>query len=374
MAKTTFTRRQFYDLIWSESLAAISRKYNISYTSLRDVCQEMKIYLPENGYWSKLKFGKTVHVSEFRETTDGLQDISLWLRTDEEGEEYFSKDATQLKKNKFEIAKKIKSLELISLKTVPEDQLITKTKKYFDQSKKSDWKFTRPDKTLDILVSVDLRPRALMVMNKFIAMMKACGHAVIINNNLTYAIINNEELEISLREKSTRVTIVDKSWNHTELKPTGLLNFRYGKSYDVKEWVDNNILIEDRILDIISALELIALKEKNKRHEYEIYHAEQKRLELIKKNLQARKEKELLDFKNTFQLASRFQKAIELRNYINTFEDYSVKDNSLTDVVKNWIDWARKKADWYDPFIDTKDELLDEVDKNTLTFKNQNHW
>jgi len=31
----------------------------------------------------------------------------------------------------------------------------------------------------------------------------------------------------------------------------------------------------------------------------------------------------------------------------------------------------RKKADWYDPFAESYDELLHEVDKEELTFKKQ---
>lgn len=30
---------------------------------------------------------------------------------------------------------------------------------------------------------------------------------------------------------------------------------------------------------------------------------------------------------------------------------------------KIWIEWTRKKADWYDPNIEQEDELLGNVDK-----------
>jgi len=41
-----------------------------------------------------------------------------------------------------------------------------------------------------------------------------------------------------------------------------------------------------------------------------------------------------------------------------------------------WIEWARKTADWYDPHINGDDDLLSDVDKETLTFdrRSKNYW
>ena len=181
-------------------------------------------------------------------------------------------------------------------------------------------------------------------------------------------------MEISLRERSTRKTIIATPYNHTELIPTGKLVFKYKKGHFGREWADNSILIEDRLSDIVSELEKIAQGKKYNREDYERRRVENIRLEIIKKELQARKEDELKNFKNTFQLANRYQKANDLRNYINTFEENAIKNNSLSEEKQNWIEWARKKADWYDPFIEAEDELLGEVDKDTLTFKNQRGW
>jgi len=73
-------------------------------------------------------------------------------------------------------------------------------------------------------------------------------------------------------------------------------------------------------------------------------------------------------------LLSVIKKADDLRKYINIFEENAIKNNTLTEEKQNWIEWARKKADWYDPFINAKDELLEDVDKDSLTFKNQRSW
>ena len=308
MGKTTFSRKQFYDLVWSESLAAISRIYFISYTSLREVCKEMNITIPANGYWSKLKFGKPVEIYKLQETTKGKLEISLWLRSDEDGEEYFSGNVSQLKKNKSKIAKKNKLLESKKAKLAI-DPLITRTREYLTQKRDySNWSYDLKKNTLDISVSKNILPRALDIMNRFIHILKDRGYSIIEKYYQTYAVINNEELEISLRERSTRKTIIATPYNHTELIPTGKLVFKYRKGYFGREWADNSILIEDRLFDIVSELEIIALRKKNDRENSERRRVENIRLEIIRKELQARKEDELKNFKNTFQLAKRYQK------------------------------------------------------------------
>ena len=45
-------------------------------------------------------------------------------------------------------------------------------------------------------------------------------------------------------------------------------------------------------------------------------------------------------------------------------------DNDLT----NWLKWARKKADWYDPFVEEDDKLLEDVDREKLTFKEKSTY
>ena len=58
MKEVTMTRQDLYDLVWKESMLALSKKYVISGTGLKKKCRALKIPVPEMGYWAKLKFGK----------------------------------------------------------------------------------------------------------------------------------------------------------------------------------------------------------------------------------------------------------------------------------------------------------------------------
>ncbi len=64
--------------------------------------------------------------------------------------------------------------------------------------------------------------------------------------------------------------------------------------------------------------------------------------------------------------SARWHKAVNLRNYINEVEAKAKVENRLNDELQSWLSWARKKADWYDPFTETPDELLQDIDRETL--------
>ena len=79
-----FSRKDLYDLVWSDSLTALSKKYNISDNSLRKVCKRMDIPLPDQGHWNKIKAGKKTRVKPFSATSDGEQQLSISLRVEGE--------------------------------------------------------------------------------------------------------------------------------------------------------------------------------------------------------------------------------------------------------------------------------------------------
>jgi len=64
METIELTRKELYDLVWQESLTALSKKYALTYDGLRKICKNNNIPTPQNGYWSKLKFNKPVVIEK----------------------------------------------------------------------------------------------------------------------------------------------------------------------------------------------------------------------------------------------------------------------------------------------------------------------
>jgi len=64
--------------------------------------------------------------------------------------------------------------------------------------------------------------------------------------------------------------------------------------------------------------------------------------------------------------STRLHKAQYIRSYIEQFEQHAYKTNTLNDEKKEWLEWAREKADWYDPFIEKEVKLLEDLDRDTV--------
>jgi hypothetical protein len=54
----SFTRRQLYDLVWSEPISAVAKRLAVSDVWLRKKCVSAEIPTPAAGFWAKKKAGK----------------------------------------------------------------------------------------------------------------------------------------------------------------------------------------------------------------------------------------------------------------------------------------------------------------------------
>ena len=71
------------------------------------------------------------------------------------------------------------------------------------------------------------------------------------------------------------------------------------------------------------------------------------------KKIDKEKEQEIRLVKELVNKAEDYRIAKEIREYIQ-----AMIDSGNEDITPEWIEWALKKADWYDPSIATEDEYL----------------
>jgi len=373
MKEVKLTREELYNLVWSESLLSLSKKYVISDVGLRKKCIKMAIPLPDLGYWTCVQFGKKLPSKKPLPESKGDNCVILMLR--EEG------DNKDIDSNIVKLSTLIEEVEKdsrLNLK-VPErltnpDKIIISVKD--DLYKKHIWRkddsvVTSSSGFLSISVNPKNVSRALRLLDTLIKALRFRGHNFANKNGNVYVVIGEEEMMLSCREKHSKEIIKEKYGDRTITKPNGILSIRMEESYNVKEWIDGKILLEEQLSKIIASIELKGLKLKEERIAREKYWAEQKEKDRIAKELQDRKEKELNDFKEIFRMAQRHEKAEAIRRYAQKFENWIISKSTMTDELLNKIEWMRKKADWYDPFIEAYDELLNDIDREELKLTKQ---
>ena len=131
----------------------------------------------------------------------------------------------------------------------------------------------------------------------------------------------------------------------------GRIRIVFGEKDFIRD--SENEKLENRLGDI-----LIRLYEKSEesRVARERREEEQRRREEEEKRqeeLRRRKELEIAHTKELVNLADDYRIASEIRAYIN-----ALVESGSQEATSEWIEWARKKADWYDPTIARDDEYL----------------
>lgn len=366
MNTVVITRNELYDLVWTEPMIKLSKKYVISDVGLRKICINMDIPLPRAGHWMKLQAGKKVPKQKLSENYNGKTEVKLELR--EEGKVYNTGILSETNKVQNEIKANFGNELKISERLTARNPLIIAAKQSLSQKNKS-YRFQGLIETgkgiLDIQVSVANVSRALRFMECLLKMLSLRGHNVEVNSQGTYAIVDGEKIKMICREKCKRVVSTKYSWNSHEFHANGILSFKTD-GFHGGEWVDGNKLIEEHIPAIIAKME-ISVKDlhriqKESRDHFAALDAERRKVEAIK----LQKDKELADFKSLLSEANRWHNVQLLRNYLEACEQKAKQDNTKTADFDQWFNWAKKKTDWYDPFVNSSDELLEDFDKVSL--------
>lgn len=377
MTVKTLSRKELYDLVWSKPVTHIAKAYGFSDNGIRKICKKHNIPLPKSGYWAKVKYNKKVKKEKLPK-----QETNPLIKLEKTNPALFS--CNHILSEMAIRKKELKEIEELSF-IVPDrlskpHKYVVATKEYHKKlkivHKRGGWR-NEIDNTdvLSVSVSDNILSRGLRIFDTLIKVFEKRGYTVNIDNK-TEVVIKEQTYAIRITEKTKRVKREDNSsWDSYDYVPTGRICLKIDDSYPVKEWADSKTkLLEDRILDILAWLESRAKRDEERAREHEIRREQQEIQRVKQEELQKLKDDELTNFEGLFHTASRWHKSQYLRNYIKEFEEYAIKSNTLDSEKKEWLKWAKEKADWYDPFIEKDIELLKDIDRDTLKLIKKKYW
>lgn len=386
------TRKQIYDMLWTDGIGKTEQALGLKYLELKEICEAFDIPRPSSGYWTSLKLGKVTEKTALPTSKDD----SVLINTND----YIKKKIQRDKPTKVEPLKdatgkyntRILPPEGGDIKPpykVPDvlyakDPLILDTIAKLREShfrNTNPWNAKNPfkckaDKWLSMRVSKELEDRAIRIYATIIKAAESKGYEVKIvkegsqhyQDCTTFIVIRGHKIQTYLREATKQgVAILKFECDEYER--------HYGSSYDRCAAQDTKYTkLEDKIEQIINVLEEIAdnrdererqrkLEEERKRQE-----EERKRLEEEeRKRLQALKDAELEKVKELIFKADRLKISKLIREYIEEFTLYMQEQGISCDMdMENEIEWMKKKADFVDPFVNFPDDLLSEEDIETI--------
>jgi hypothetical protein len=68
------SRKELYDLVWSELLMALCSRFGISDVALKKTCARSEIQTPERGYWATKDAGKLTFQVALPKRPPGMDD------------------------------------------------------------------------------------------------------------------------------------------------------------------------------------------------------------------------------------------------------------------------------------------------------------
>lgn len=359
------TRKKLYDLVWSKPITQLAKNYNVPESTLRKSCLENDIPLPVNGYWSKLRFNKTVVIEELPVPGNYNQEIELNYQgrnkvlkvADDEVEDHIEVQISE----EFEKLKLNSSLLLVPKQlrnSVPKIKALHKALK--DERPSEGWLFNWEER-FDIKVSPTGLNRALRILNTLLILFKELNWQVDTSFE-TKIVAEGEALPFSFREKRKRTHEIDKrGWSQAKYTPTGVFTIAIGK-YPSRVFSDGRIPLEKRLGAIVDYIANTARKEKQERLEREERRRKREEEELIRRKAKQRADEE---FQNIIILRNRaflWQEAQNIESYISCLESQP----DLSHEQSNYITWAKRKVNWLNPLADQSDNILSEEYKVKL--------
>lgn len=409
MTKKTMTlsRQQLYDEIWKVSVAGVARKYNLNYSKLIAKCREANIPFPSSGYWTKKNLGKDVSGEVVALPPSDNKDVELLLAgvklekkkkaTLKEPNADESNNDTETARETIEESdvddtvltfldgtEKKRILQVSSELSIRDkkrlhEQLIKyrnsiiewkrKKKEAHDQRRHNK---TENEPVFFNEISEESQQRAFLILDALFCAVEKLGGEV--NADLSMHVMEDivririaegqDKIKHELTKQEARELVEYNDQikrNKWAPKPqirkydyvyNGKLRIIFGDGEYIRD--SEKEKLEDRLGDILLRIyeksDEIRIQRERLEEERRRQEEEARRKEEIRKQKEdeARRTKELLNQAEDYKIAC------EIRQYIAAV----AQQKDITPEIAEWLAWAKKKADWYDPIIAAEDEYL----------------
>lgn len=384
----TYNREKLYEEVWAQSVVKVAEQYGVSDVAIHKVCKLLNIPTPPLGYWAKIRAGAKIKKTPLPKTQGRAETIGA--KTFEGVKEKSTDPAKQLLEflPDTEREKVLRSAEEIMMpaenaqlhKKIAAYRAVIKEWNQKDRKsevaqRKRDYNYSPP--FLAGVISNDSLPRVYRILDALFRQIESLGGSV--NDNLSLR-IRNEHVRIEIAESQGKLDHVI-----TKQEAQALIKYRDEKrhsswasepqirKYDYvfngklrinicqgKYFRDTDkIIVESRLGEM-----LIELYE-----EYEVVRfAREAREQAARERAEAERRKEErrkrynIEVERTIALENEaldYETACRIRAYAKAVET-SDGQGGLDDETVAWVDWAMKKADWFDPTVAREDELLGE--------------
>ncbi|MDT3698852.1 MAG: hypothetical protein RO469_05435 [Thermincola sp.] len=375
-----YKRETLYKEVWEKPVTEVAKKYGVSDVAIHKVCKSLDVPTPPNGYWAKVYAGKPVTKTPLpktdkpavkhgirpgRENVSRIEGEPLKFLNDEEQTIILAiANQIQLRDEGARMHPKI----IAHRRKISEWY---KNRKRDSGAYRSN-RYNNNSPFLAEAVSEETLPRIFHIIDSLIHAMEPLGCSL--TDDIKF-IVMGETVSLQITEAKDQVDhIITKEENMLLLKyedekkryswaskpnirkydhiyngrigitVQNLKNFRDCKSY----------VVEDRLGDILIQMYEASNALRLEREAKEEAERKRKEEERLREEHRQRYNLEVDRTLALTNLAEDYDTASKIRRYVSAVE----ASGNMDEKTLAWIEWAKAKADWYDPTVAGEDEFF----------------
>lgn len=370
MSRTTISREQLHEEVWSKPIVQLAKTYGLSDVGLAKLCKRHDIPRPPRGYWARLEAGQSPRKTPLP-PSDGTVEIVISL-PDEDSK------AVKVKTRIREIVeeeKPDKTSIVIAENLRGAHPLVLAAREELSRAKRgeSGLLVCEDELSLNISVSKDQLQRSLLIFDALLKTLESRRYDVAKGPQVT---ILGECIAFGIKELTD---VERKQPNEHDLSgpyrfgfnqynsryiPNGKLSLTirdadvYWASGCRKQWRDGKKQRLEDVLDrVVTGLVEVAAHNHERTVAEEQRRLTEREIARQRAELKARQDAERSRLDNLLKLADGFRKSQEIRQLI---EAVTTANPDRKAELDEWCQWAMMQADRLDPTKDSPPSVLDE--------------
>lgn len=385
--RNVYNREKLYEEVWSKPVVQVAIEYGVSDVAIHKICKSLNVPVPPRGYWARVRAGEKVKktllpdVKGIIEKTGtktfegvkeqiGAQQTLSFLSEDERQKVLLAAEQIPLPEENAKLHGKIRAYH-----SIVKDW--NKNDRKSEGAQRGLKNYSDSPPFLAGVISNETLPRVYRILDALYRQVEILGGSV--NDDLSLT-IRNEHVNLQIfeaqdeikheltRQEAQALLVYEDAKRHGgwasqpnirkyDYVFNGKLRICIRKSRyfrdSEKEKVESRL--GDMLIELYEESEVVR-KNREAQEEAKRKEAEEKRLREERRNRYNEEVDKTIALTNS---AQDYDIACKIRAYIASLE---TKVDMNDEKAAEWINWARKKADWFDPTVTREDELFGKRD------------
>lgn len=384
----TYNREKLYKEVWAEPVVKVAERYGVSDVAIHKICKTLNVPTPPLGYWAKVRAGAVIEKTPLLKT-QGVREIT-GAKTFEGAKEKTAETAKQPLAflSDAEREKVLHAAQEIRMpaenahlhkKIAPYRTVVKKwnekDRKEEGAQRKKDYYYNPP--FLAGVISNESLPRVYRILDALFGQVESLGGSV--NDGLSLR-VRNEQVCIEIAESQDKVNhVITKqeaqalikykdarrhgSWaSEPQIRQYDYvfngrlrISIRQGRYFRDTDKINVESRLGEMLIELYEESEVVRI-DREAREEAARKQAEAERRREERRKRYNEEVEQTIALENA---ALDFETACRIRAYVKAVAA-SCGPDEIDNETAAWVDWAMKKADWYDPIVARNDEHFGE--------------